>query len=133
MAKYNEEIVKEICESIEVGHTQKDAAVLAGISERVFYNWRNGIGIDKEQKLHLLQSLRLAHRHYKDKLLKLLHGAATAKQDARTALEILARRYPDEWGERLKIETTINPQEEMRKIDERIKSQWPEIEDSTKS
>lgn len=132
MAKYNDEIVKEICTSIEVGHTQKDAAILAGISEKTFYNWRNGISIDKEQKLQLLQSLRLAHRRYKDKLLKLLHGAATSKQDARTALEILARRYPDEWGERLKMEMTLNPVEEIKKIMERIDERWKKKEDTIK-
>lgn len=136
MAKYNPEIVKEICDSIEVGHTQKDAAVLAGVSEAQFYAWKKKKLADgtsnPEYHPEFPESLRLAHRHYKDKLLKLLHGAATAKQDARTALEILARRYPDEWGERLKLEHTINPQEEIRKMDERIKGRWQKKGDSTK-
>lgn len=122
--KYSEEIVKEICKSIELGHTQKDAAGLAGISEDTFYAW-------KKEKPEFSESLRRAHERYKDKLLKLLHGAATAKQDARTALEILARRYPGEWGEKLKLEVSINPQEEMKKIDDKLKEQWPEKKDTT--
>lgn len=123
--KYDEKIVEEICKSIEVGHTQKDAAELAGVDESTFYEW-------KKTKSKFSKSLRRAQKRYKDKLLKLLHGAATAKQDARTALEILARRYPDEWGERLKLEHTINPQEEIRKMDERIKGRWQKKGDSTK-
>ena len=41
--KYNDTIIKKICESIEVGHTQKDAAYLAGLSERQFYDWKKNV------------------------------------------------------------------------------------------
>ena len=135
MSKYNEEIVNEICESIKNGHTQKDAAALAGVTEETFYKWKREKLADgapnPEYHPEFSESLRRAHKKYKDMLLKLLHGAAATKKDARTALEILARKYPAEWGEKLKLEISIDPQEEMKKVDERIKKQWPETGDST--
>lgn len=112
--KYSEEIIAEICKYIENGHTQKDAASLVGIGEKTFYRW-------KKEKRQFRQSLRLAHTRFKDKLLKVLLGSIAIKKDARTALEILARQYPDEWGEKLKLETTINPQEEIKKLIKRVK------------
>jgi transposase len=137
MTKYSKEIVKEICDSIEIGHTQKDAASLAGVTEETFYKWKrmklaDGT-VNPEYHPEFPELLRQAHKRYKDKLLKLLHGAVAKKQDSRTTLEILARRYPAEWGEKLKLEVSIDPQDEIKKIDERIKKQWPETGDSTNS
>ena len=120
MAKYNAQIVKEICGYIEMGHTQKDAAALAGITEDTFYRWM-------KEKSEFSESVERAKRVYKDKLLKVLHISITQKQDARTALEILARRYPDEWGERLKLQHSFDPHQKVKEIFERIRETCQEI------
>ena len=39
MSKYTPEIVKEICKYISEGLTQKDAAILADISDDTFHRW----------------------------------------------------------------------------------------------
>ena len=137
MMKYSDEVVNNICESIKIGHTQKDAAMLAGLSETTFYRWlskkEEENPLSKKERREFRESLKRSHKPYKDNLLKVLHGAVTAKKDARTTLEILARRFPAEWGEKLKLEVAIDPQKEIKKMDERIKGRWQNQEDSTKS
>lgn len=123
--KYSKELVKEICEHIEDGHYLKDAAELAGVSESTFYHW-------KKTKSEFSESIRRALMRYKDKLLKLFHGSATERRDARAALEMLGRRFPDQWGEKLKMEIAVNPKEEMDKIMDVLKKKWPDQETTTK-
>lgn len=115
--KYSKKLTKEICDHIVDGHTQKGAAKCSNVSETQFYHWL-------KTKPKFAEAVRHSLTTYKDKLLTLLHASAIAKKDARTALEMLARRFPEEWGEKLKIETTINPHEEYKKMMARVEKAW---------
>lgn len=122
MGKYNEKTVNEICQFLEDGLPQKDAAVLSGISEKTFYRW-----MEKHDSFD--SKVEASITRYKEKLIKIVNVHSV--KDGKLALEILARRWPDEFGTKQKVELAFNPQEEMKKIDERIKERWPEIEDTT--
>lgn len=89
--KYSPAIIEEICGFIEDGLSQKDASRMARISESTFYEWIH-------TKPELSESLELARLKYKHRLLTMLN--VQAANNPRVALEVLARKWPDEWGER---------------------------------
>jgi len=91
MAKYSKQIVKEICGYLEDGLAQKDAARLAGISESTFYEWLS-------TKSEFSESLMRAMAKYKYKLVTMVNTQAV--NDGKLALEVLARRFPQEYGEK---------------------------------
>lgn len=98
--KYSTKVVKEIAGYIEEGLSKKDAALLAGISESTFYEWWNA-------KPEFLESVTLAVTKYKRQLVNMLR--IQAAQNGKLALEVLARRWPEEWGERSLSPATMRP------------------------
>jgi hypothetical protein len=102
MAKYTQELVKEICNFLEEGLYQKDAARHAGISEDTFYTWIN-------QKPEFSESIELSIARYKLRLIKSVNR--TTVKDGKLALEVLARRWPHEYGQK---EKTV-PEQPVRK------------------
>jgi len=124
--KYSKQITREICKYIEEGNTLKDSAILAGISPKTLHEW-------KKTKRDFRNSVKLALRTYKSNLIKLLHTSVVNKQDARTTLEILARRFPDEWKERTEHEFTVKPAEHLQGVIKRIEKRWINQEASTKT
>jgi transcriptional regulator with XRE-family HTH domain len=91
MAKYDPEIVKEICSHLEKGLSQKDSARFAGISESTLYEWMRA-------KSELSESIELALTKYRQKLVEAVNVSAI--KDGKFALEVLARRWPREYGRR---------------------------------
>lgn len=89
MAKYNPKTVKQICTFLEEGLSQKDASRLSGISESTLYEWIS-------TKSELSESVELANLKYKQKLLT--YANVYAMEDGKLALEILARKWPHEFG-----------------------------------
>lgn len=89
MAKYKQAVVKEILASIEEGLSQKDAAMLAGISEDTFYTW-------KKEKPEFSELLERAILKYKQKLIGYVNTSAV--KDGKLALEVLSRKWPQEFG-----------------------------------
>lgn len=100
MAKYNSKIAKEIYSNVASGLSQKDSATLAGISEDTFYAWR-------KEKSEFSESVERAILLYKQGLVSKVNSYAF--KDGRLALEVLSRRWPDEFGKR---DTLPIPKEE---------------------
>ena len=96
---------KEIFQYIEDGLSYEDSCYLANISEATFYQWKK---IGEEAKggkfLEFLEGIRIAELKAKHRRLKII--AIKEPGDARLALEMLARKYPKEFGRREKIEVT---------------------------
>ena len=92
MAKYLQETVRTICRSLESGLCQKDAAILAGISEDTFYTW-----LKEKSEFSELVGRSLAI--YKRKLIRSVNR--TIVKDGKLALEVLSRRWPAEYGSKI--------------------------------
>lgn len=91
MAKYNSKIAKEICSNVASGLSQKDSAILSGISEDTFYTWR-------KEKSEFSESLERAVIQYKESLVSKMNSFMF--KDGKLALEVLARKWPHEFGKR---------------------------------
>ena len=118
MAKYNPEIVKQICAELEEGMTQKDTANLCGIDEATFYRWLNS-------KRKFRKSVQLAESNYIKKHTQILNVKSAREPTGARALDILARRRPNEWGDKTKIQIggdKENPLEVKQTLDDTQKS-----------
>lgn len=71
--------------------SQKDSALLAGISEDTFYAWR-------KEKSEFSESVERAILRYKQGLVSKVNSYAF--KDGRLALEVLSRKWPNEFGKR---------------------------------
>lgn len=89
MSKYSPKITNEICGYIKEGLYQKDAAMLSGISESTFYEWLS-------TKSEFSESISRASIEYKRSLLKSITRQTV--KDGKLALEMLGRRYPNQFG-----------------------------------
>jgi len=104
-SKLTEELKKEIFQYIEDGLSYADACYLANISEGIFYLWKKVGEKAKEGKFfEFLKGIRIAELKAKRRRLKII--AVKEPGDARLALEMLARKYPKEFGRKEKIEVT---------------------------
>ena len=103
--KLDPEVTKTIREAIERGNTVKNAAALAGISERVVYNWLEWGKEGKDSEyLQFMQEVNRAQANAQDRAVRAFVGAFS--DDPRMAMEYLARRYPEDWAKKdnLKVE-----------------------------
>lgn len=109
MSKYNEQTVQEIRRQLEEGMLQKDAARLAGITEETFYNWQREKKADgipnPEYHPEFSELVERAITVYKQKLIKVVNF--NSLKDGRLALEVLARRWPDEYGAKIEVGGTV--------------------------
>ena len=98
--KLTPEVSKDICCYVEQGLPYKAAALLAGVSERSFYNWRNrGEKAKSGRYFQFLQDLTRAQQKFKLRI----HTAIleqTDRGDARTGLQLLKLRHPEEYSEK---------------------------------
>lgn len=84
--------VKEIiCSYLREGMFKKDSAVMAGISEATLYRW---LEEDESFKSRVEASIL----EYKRTLIK--NVSTCAEKDGKLALEVLKRRFPDDWIDR---------------------------------
>ena len=91
----------EILENLRTGMTIKAAALLASISEKTFYNWRDADEV-------FLKDCEEAVRFAEAVLLERVKQLAMDKMDWRAFAWILEKRFPDDYGKRqeLKVEST---------------------------
>jgi transposase len=76
---------------LKEGLCKRDAAIMAGISEATFYRWlKEDESFESQIEAKILE--------FKRSLIKNL--TICAKKDGRLALEILKRRFPDEWSDK---------------------------------
>lgn len=103
-SKLTEEIKEKLFGSIKMGLSYKDAAILAGISERTFHNWkRRGEEATSGQYFQFVQELKKAEVIGKATLL----GEIRSDPSWQAKAWILERRHPDEFG-RQRIEVGVD-------------------------
>lgn len=112
---FSKELALKICGMIEEGMTQRDAAILSGGSEASLYRWikeKKTVEIDGETK-SFKSLLEASLLRYKQKLVQVVNIGSL--KDPKVALEMLARRFPDEYGAKQKVEI-IDPQREINRM-----------------
>lgn len=114
--KYNPETVSFIVEKLKVGLTQRDASVLAGISEDTLSQW-------KHDYPEFAEKVRKARMHNKAKMIGIWQSAAEKRPEL--AVTWLERRYSDEFSPRFKQDVTFS--EANRKQAEAVKKLVDEI------
>ena len=94
-------VKEEILENLRTGMTIKAAALLASISEKTFYNWRDADEV-------FLKQCEEAVRFAEAVLLERVKQLAMDKMDWRAFAWILEKRFPDDYGKRqeLKVESS---------------------------
>lgn len=92
--KYTPEMVAEIIKHLEVGHTDKDACALAGISQDTFYEW---IKVHPE----FSEAVKKARITAKDQCIKVVRKAAITSWQA--GAWFLERKYRDEFALRQEL------------------------------
>lgn len=113
--KYCPEIIIEISDHIRQGRTQKDAAILSGISEAIFYEW-----LKDSSKVEFLECIKKAQSEFKKQLEIRVQKAADVTWQA--AAWMLERRFKDDYalrteytgkdGQELKL-TIIHPDKDI--------------------
>lgn len=119
MAKYNQKTVDNICKLLEEGCLQKQSAILSGVGETTFYEWM-------KVKPKFRESVERAIETYKQKLIKLVNAHSIT--DGRLAIDMLERRFPDEYGKVNKVQM-LDPHAEIKKMFDRIKDDYTKIAD----
>lgn len=116
--RLSNQIIEEIAKSVKTGMYVKDAVEIVGISRRTFYSWKeqgekldakcvdeDGEIIQKEYKkltkneklkLHFLHTIRQSEAEGKQVLVAAIFSQIG--DDWKAAMEILARRYPQDWA-----------------------------------
>lgn len=100
-SKLTKETKDKLTTALVAGCSIKDSCVYADISERTYHTWAEKAVDDlaaerTSQYTQFLQEVTRAKDMAKPRLEILISKAA--EKDPRTALEILARRYPQEWA-----------------------------------
>lgn len=106
--KYSKQTTEELCKYISNGLSQKDAAVMAGTTEKSFYEWMKKSEFSESVKKATV-GFKLYHLHNIAK-----HAATTFTASA----WLLERKFPEEFS--------INAQE--RQVLEDIKKRVAELE-----
>ena len=95
---------ERLIEAIKCGHTIATACDLSGISKATYYNWLNKSGEDGDWT----KRVKSAEAEAKDVMLNEALISAREKREWRGFLEIMARRWPNEWGARREVEVNVN-------------------------
>lgn len=114
MDRKKDETKSKIHEYLKEGLCKKDAAVMSGISEKTFYRW---VSEDDSFDSHVEASIL----EYKHSLIKKVNIAA--EKDGRLALEVLSRRFPNEWSVNRIIESD-NGEESIQQIAELLQDTY---------
>lgn len=94
--KYNDKIVKEICDKIEGGWTYKGAAVTSGITNETFWQWM-------DKKPDFSDSVSRASEKYQRFLLDKIEYAAQEPRNWGAAAWILERRFKRQYSPRQEV------------------------------
>jgi transposase-like protein len=102
------ERVKSICEALQTGATRKAAAESNGITDRTLRAWMaRGEEDEENEKKTVFSSfssaLRRSEAECELRWVSTINEAANT--DWRAALQLLKRRYPESWGDRLSFKS----------------------------
>ena len=105
ISRYSEELIK----LVRSGLSHEDAFTLVGISGSTFYRWLARGQEHLEENRNTMYSrftkdLRRAEVEAKARKIQVVEKSAI--KDPRMALELLARKYPKEWGRKQEIGMT---------------------------
>jgi len=127
--RLNNQIIDEIVRVMKIGMYAKDAIESVGIGKRTFYRWKeDGIRIDvkcynedgeriekewkklnktEKLKLHFWHSVRQSEAEGKKILIASIFSHI--RTDWRAAMEMLARRFPEDWAKRdyMKVDSNV--------------------------
>lgn len=114
MDERNKETKEKIHTYLKEGMCKKDAALMSGISEKTFYRWvSEDDSFDSCVEASILE--------YKHSLIKKINIAA--EKDGRLALEVLTRRFPNEWSANRIVESD-NGEESIQQIAELLQDTY---------
>lgn len=117
--EYTDEIAQEICDSVQIGMTFKDAANLAGVKHRTAAGWKSR---------HKRFADLYAHAKLKRKQILIASVRAAAKDDWRAAFAMLQAMYPEEWA-RQKILTIAKKSDKAGELIAMVFSEAQAIEE----
>ena len=89
MAKYSSEMTADICKWLRAGSSQRDSAVLAGISEDTFYTWI-------KEKPEFSEAIKKAEQECKARNIAIIQKAGEKSWQA--AAWYLERKYHNEFA-----------------------------------
>jgi hypothetical protein len=104
--KYSPEIIKEICKYVEQGSFHEDAALLAGIAESTFYEWK--------KKGEFSEALKKAELKCKQRNIQ--HIQKAAKTTWQAAAWWLERKHQEQFGLKQKIDQTTTQKFDLEDI-----------------
>ena len=107
-SKLTEETKNKLMQALIASCSISDACAYAEISDAAYYKWQERAREHKaagkrSEYVEFFEEIARARAKAKPRLIMLLSKAA--ERDPRTALAILERRYPHEWGVRQYVET----------------------------
>ena len=95
--KLTPELKKQIIDYVRDGVSFHDACMALGIDESTLYKWKQRGKIDKSGRyFEFLKGIKQAE--HEAKVWRILTVAKGEKEDPRLALEMLARKYPNEFA-----------------------------------
>lgn len=100
------QLIDRIVGCVQDGLKRKDICPIIGISERTFRNWRQRGRTETEGIYHdLHKAMEIAEEQRRIALEKLVYGENSKDDtpDAKTALKMLERQYPEEWAQAHRI------------------------------
>jgi len=103
--KLTPELKDKIIEYVREGVSFHDACVALGIGESTLYHWKQK---GKKQKYGKYRQFleEITKAEHEAKVWRILTVAKGEKEDPRLALEMLARKYPKEFGRKDRHEIT---------------------------
>lgn len=106
-------LINTICSHIEKGCSNADAAILSGISESVFYNWKK-LGREHEEEgyssiyVELLERLKESEVKFKAYHIDQIAKASKNPKHWTASAWLLERKYNDEFGRKDKLHVKGN-------------------------
>lgn len=103
--KLTPELQKQIIQYVKEGVSFHDACIALGIDESTFYKWKQR-GLKSKSGIYFEFVKGIHKAEHEAKVWRILTVAKGEKEDPRLALEMLARKYPKEFGRKDRHEIT---------------------------
>ena len=110
MSKFTERVIEGILKDLEEGALEEDVGPLNGIAQRTYFLWKHNMPEFRDR-------CENAVLKYKKSLIQIVNVGGIHKPAV--ALEILARRWPRQFGKTIKFEGT-EPEDKIKKVFELI-------------
>ncbi len=116
-AKCTDQVIKEISQAMLVGNYFEAACAVGGITPRTGFSWRQKAqelidtntepsGSNERRYLQFLHAVEAAELQSEAVLVAKVQAGTT--DNPRLALDLLARRFPQRWGNRVAVEGSVD-------------------------